>query len=96
MAKPVTVEDNAEKSMVVVEYVGEPPYFTEFLSSHTIEKSSADPAHKSEKLSFRGMGIEVPQNLVWSRANGWKVKVDASLTDLIEALRSEPYLKVHD
>lgn len=85
-----------EPQYVVVEYVGYPPYGREFHTSHTIQKSSADPKHKTERLSFAGRGIEVPEDLVWSAENDWKVKVDASLTDLVEGLRTQPDLKVHD
>lgn len=86
----------AEPEFVTFEYVGEPPYGREFISSHTIQKSSAEPGHKTEHLSFAGQGVEVPQDLVWSKANGYKVRVDASLTALVEALKSEPYLKVRE
>lgn len=85
-----------EPQYVVVEYVGEPPYYREFLTSHTIQASSADPEDKTEKLSFAGQGIEVPENLVWHKDTGWKVKVPADLTDLLEGLRAQPFLKVHD
>lgn len=84
----------AEPEYVTFEYVGEPPYGREFLTSHTIHKSSATPGAKTEHLSFAGEGIEVPHDLVWSKANGWKVKVDASLTDLVEGLKRQPFLKV--
>ena len=86
----------AEPAYVLVEYKGEPPYGTEFLSSHTIQKSSADPKHATERLSFRGRGIEVPEDLVWNRENGFKLKVRADLTDLVDALRQEPGFKVTD
>jgi len=81
---------------VTVEYVGHPPYGREFHSSHTIQKSSADPKHKTERLSFAGLGVEVPEDLVWRKETGWIVKVDASLTDLLDALRTQPDLKVHE
>lgn len=95
-AEDPTDEELAAPATVVVEYIGEPPYYTEFISSHTIHASSADPEDKTEKRSFAGEGIEVPEDLVWSKATGWKVKVDASLTDLLEGLRRQPFLKVHD
>jgi uncharacterized NAD-dependent epimerase/dehydratase family protein len=85
-----------EPEYVVVEYVGEPPYGREFHTSHTIEKSSGVLGHKTERKSFAGKGIEVPQDLVWHKDTGWIVKIDPSLTDLIEALRTQPFLKVHD
>lgn len=84
------------KSLVLVEYVGEPPYGREFISSHTIHKSSATLGHKTEKLSFAGQGIEVPEDLVWSKTNNWMVQVPADQTDLIEGLRAQPFLKVRD
>jgi hypothetical protein len=92
----VAAEEGEGGQYVVVEYVGEPPYGREFLTSHTIQKSSADPKHRTERLSFAGQGIEVPEDLVWSKENSWKVKVDASLTDLLEGLRAQPFLKVRD
>jgi hypothetical protein len=93
-ALPESTEEQ-EPATVVVEYVGEPPYGREFLASHTIYKSSAVKGHKTEHLSFGGQGIEVPEDLVWSKDNNWKVKVDAGLTDLIDGLRRQPFLKVH-
>ena len=96
MAKEAETEEAKEPQYVVVEYVGYPPYGTEFHTSHTIQKSSADPKHKTERLSFAGQSVEVPEDLVWHRDTGWKVKVDASLTDLLDALRTQPDLKVHD
>jgi hypothetical protein len=84
------------KNMVLVEYVGEPPYYREFMTSHTIHKSSADPKHKTEKLSFAGQGIEVPQDLVWSADKDWMVQVPADQTALLEGLRKQPFLKVRD
>jgi hypothetical protein len=84
-----------EPEYVTVEYVGHPPYGTEFVSEHTIQKSSADPKHKTERLSFRGQGIEVPEDLVWNRENGFKVQVPADQTDLLEAMGTQPDLKVH-
>lgn len=90
-------ETEAEEAQyTLVEYKGQPPYGVEFLSSHTIEKSSADPSHKSERKSFAGQGIEVPEDLVWSRENGFKVKIRSDLTDLLDALRREPGFKVHE
>ena len=89
-------EESQEPATVAFEYVGEPPYGREFITSHTIQKSSANPTHKTEKLSFAGAGIEVPEDLVWSATNNWTVKVDASLTDLIEGLKRQPFLKVRD
>lgn len=87
-------ETDQEPQYVVVEYVGHPPYGREFHTSHTIFKSPAEG--RNEHLSFAGQGIDVPENLVWSKETGWKVKIDASLTDLIEALRTQPDLKVRD
>jgi hypothetical protein len=92
----VPESEEQEPEYVVVEYVGLPPYGTEFVGSHTIQKSSADPKHKTERLSFAGRGVEVPEDLVWSRENGYKVKVRSDLTDLLDALRAEPGLKVHE
>lgn len=89
-------EAPAEPTYVTVEFVGEPPYGREFISQHTIEKSSGTPGHKTERLSFAGQGIEVPEDLVWSKANGYKVLVNSELTGLIEGLRSQPFLKVHE
>lgn len=89
-----TDEKPQEKQYVEVEYVGHPPYGTEFLSSHTIRKSPA--SGKNEALSFAGQGIDVPEDLVWRKETGWKVKVDASLTDLLDALRTQSDLKVRD
>lgn len=85
-----------EPATVTVEYVGEPPYGREFITSHTIHKSSADPKHKTEKLSFAGQGIEVPEDLVWHKDTGWMVQVPADQTDLIEGLRAQSFLKVRD
>jgi hypothetical protein len=84
------------KDTVTVEYVGEPPYYREFITSHTIQKSSAEPGHKTEKLSFAGQGIEVPKDLVWHKDTDWVVEVPADQTDLIEGLRKQPFLKVRD
>jgi hypothetical protein len=95
-ALPETAEDQQEPKYVTFEYVGEQPYGREFLASHTIYKSSAVKGHKTEHLSFGGQGIEVPEDLVWSKENDWKVKVDASLTDLVEGLKRQPFLKVRD
>lgn len=89
-------EASAEPTYVTVEYVGEPPYGREFISSHTIQKSSATPGHKSERLSFAGQGIEVPEDLVWNAANGYKLRINAELTDLVEGLRAQPFLKVSE
>lgn len=85
-----------EDQFVVVEYVGHQPFGREFHSSHTIEKSSAKLGAPSERKSFAGQGIEVPEDLVWSKDTGWIVKVDRSLTDLLAALRTQPDLKVHE
>jgi hypothetical protein len=102
---PTTAEEAAQNAAdnateapeyVEVEYVGEPPYGREFLTSHTIQKSSADPKHKTEKLSFAGQGIEVPEDLVWHKDTGWTVQIRADQTALLEALRTQPFLKVRD
>lgn len=97
-AENAAVQEEAEeaKNIVLVEYVGEPPYGREFITSHTIHKSSADPKHKTEKLSFAGQGIEVPEDLVWHKDTGWMVEVPADQTDLVEGLRAQPFLKVRD
>lgn len=95
MAAKVQVDEDAP-AVVVFEYVGEEPYGTEFLTSHTIRKSSADKGDPTEHRSFRGQGVEVPEDLVWHKDTGWIVSVDASLTKLIEALKTQPYLKVRD
>lgn len=87
-------EETAE--YVVVEYKGQPPYGVEFLTSHTIEKSSAEPGHKTERKSFAGQGVEVPEDLVWGRHNGWRLPVRSDLTELLDALRREPGFKVHE
>jgi hypothetical protein len=92
----VAPEQAEEPQYVVVEYVGHAPYGREFITSHTIQRSSAEPGHKTERLSFAGQGIEVPEDMVWHKDTGWVVKVDSSLTDLIEALRTQPDLKVRD
>lgn len=84
------------KDTVTVEYVGEAPYYREFLTSHTIQKSSAVKGHKTEHLSFGGQGIEVPEDLVWHKDTDWVVEVPADQTDLIEGLRKQPFLKVRD
>jgi hypothetical protein len=91
-------EDDAPQELptVTVEFVGMPPYGREFVTSHTIERSSGKIGTASERKSFAGQGIEVPQDLVWDASNGYKVKVDASLVDLIEGLRSQEFLKVHE
>lgn len=92
-AKTTEAEDE-DAGYVTVEYVGEPPYHREFLTSHTIHKSPA--TGKGSDLSFAGQEIDVPQDLVWHRDTGWKLKVDASLTELIDGLRTQPFLKVRD
>lgn len=91
-------EQNEEEGpqFVRVEYIGHPPFGREFHSSHTIQKSSATPGAKTEKLSFAGQGVEVPEDLVWSKDTGWVVLVDANLTTLLDALRTQPDLKVHE
>ena len=89
-------EESAEPEYVVVEYIGHPPFGREFHSSHTIQKSSAKLGAKTEALSFAGQGVEVPEDLVWSKETGWIVKLDPSLKDLIAALRTQPDLKVHE
>lgn len=81
---------------VVVEYKGLPPYGTEFLGSHTLEKSSAELGHKTEHKSFAGQGVEVPEDLVWSRENGFRLNVRKDLTGLLDALKREPGFKVHE
>jgi hypothetical protein len=93
---PESASEPSEPQYVVVEYVGHEPYGREFIASHTIQKSSADPKHKTERLSFAGQAIEVPEDLVWHKDTGWVVKVDSTLTELIEALRTQPDLKVRD
>ena len=96
-AKPKTEQDAEEApEYVVVEYKGQPPYGTEFLGSHTIQKSSAEPGHKTERLSFAGQGVEVPEDLVWSKENGFRLQVRRDLTGLLDALRREPGFKVHE
>lgn len=95
-SKAAAKETAAAKDTVTVEYVGEAPYFREFITSHTIQKSSADPKHKTERLSFGGQGIEVPEDLVWHKDTDWVVEVPADQTDLIEGLRKQPFLKVRD
>lgn len=86
--------EDEDAGYVTVEYVGEPPYYTEFLTSHTIYKSPA--TGKGSDRSFAGQDIDVPQDLVWHRDTGWTLKVDASLTELLDGLRAQPFLKVRD
>lgn len=93
-SEPKSVEPPAEYTLV--EYKGVPPYGLEFLGSHTIQKSSAEVGHKTERLSFAGQGVEVPEDLVWSKENGFRVQVRSDLTDLLDALRREPGFKVHE
>lgn len=86
-----SLREEARKE-VLVEFIGTPPYGREFITAHTIEKSPA--TGKNEHLSFAGMGVDVPKTLVWSGLNNYMIGIEPG--PLLEALRTQPYLKIHD
>lgn len=67
----------AKKDEVLVEFVGSPPYGREFHRARTISKSE-----------FAAISVE-SESLSWSAENGWRVKVPASNTLLLEYFRGK-------
>lgn len=83
--------DNEAPGKVQVEFVGEPPYHREFLTSHTI------PRGKDTVFTRDGLiKADVPRDLVWHKEKGWMLEVDNTDTDLLAALKTQPFLKVHE
>jgi hypothetical protein len=82
--------EEAAPATVTVEYIGSPPYGTEFHTSHTIHKG------KATKFTNDGLTADVPRDLVWHKSNGFKLDIPADETELLEALRTQPFLKVHE
>jgi hypothetical protein len=92
--EPETSGPTEHPEFIKIRFIGSPPYGTEFLESHTVFASPAEG--EGSERSFADMGIEVPEDLVWSRKNRFLLKVPAAHGDLIEALLGEPHFKAVD